>query len=141
MGLACESKPRLEENDPARRFVNLKVCFYQTLADALERDQVDGLTDEETIGQLGGILREVDSQGRMKIESKEQARACGIPSLDRAEALMLAMCKPPQKMECYSIRDLPRLGSSGSSPSSYSPFPTGFVGRSHTAKMTIGRCP
>ena len=57
------------------------------------------MTDEETIGQLAGILYELDSQGRMKIESKEKARARGVPSPDRAEALMLALCKPPQKYE------------------------------------------
>src|SRR5260370_22848464 len=45
----------------------------------------------------------------MKIEAKEKARARGVPSPDRAEALMLALCKPPQRIEYYSVRDLPRL--------------------------------
>jgi hypothetical protein len=35
---------------------------------------------------LAGLLYEIDSQGRMKIESKESARARGLPSPDRAEA-------------------------------------------------------
>ena len=99
VGMPCESRPQMGENDPARRFVNLKACFYQTLADAIERDLVNGLMDEETIGQLSGILYELDSQGRMKIEAKEKARARGVPSPDRAEALMLALCKPPPKYE------------------------------------------
>lgn len=47
--------------------MNLKACFYQTLADAFERHLVDGMVDEKIIGQLAGILREIDSQGRMKI--------------------------------------------------------------------------
>lgn len=111
VAMACEAKPHLRENDPARRFVNLKACFYQALADAFEHDQIEGLTDEATIGQLAGLLYELDSQGRVKIESKESARARGVPSPDRAEALMLALCKPPQKYEYYSLRDLPRLGS------------------------------
>src|SRR6185437_12484584 len=75
VGMSCESKPQMRENDPSRRFVNLKACFYQTLADTFERDLVEGLVDEETIGQLSGLLWELDSQGRMKIESKEKARA------------------------------------------------------------------
>ena len=29
----------------ARRFVNLKACFYQTLADAVEHDLIDGLVN------------------------------------------------------------------------------------------------
>jgi hypothetical protein len=32
---------------------------------------------------------------RMKIESKEKARERGVPSLDRAEALMLALGQVP----------------------------------------------
>jgi hypothetical protein len=117
VALPCESKPSLEENDPARRLVNLKARFYQTLADAFEHDQIDGLTDEETIGQLAGIRWELDSQGRIKIESKERARERGVPSPDRAEALMLALCKPPRKYEYYSARDLPQMHSgSGERP-------------------------
>jgi phage terminase large subunit len=96
---SCESKPNLRDNDPAKRFVNLKAFAYQSLADLLERDQVDRLTDEETIVQLAGIRRELDSHGRTKIESKEQARGRREPSPDRAEALMLAVCKPPLKYE------------------------------------------
>jgi phage terminase large subunit len=105
VGMPCESKPEWGENDPTRRFVNLRACFYQVLADAFERDQVEGLTDETTIGQLAGLLSEIDSRGRMKIESKEKARDRGVPSPDRADALMLALSKPYQKFEFYSIRD------------------------------------
>jgi phage terminase large subunit len=108
VGMPCESNPELGENDPARRFVNLKASFYQALADAFERGQVEGLADEETIGQLSGLLCELDAKGRMKIESKEKARARGVPSPDRAEALMLAFCKPPPKFEFYSVSDLVR---------------------------------
>ncbi len=91
VGMPCQTLPHMGENDPARRFVNLKACFYQALADAFERDQVQGLIDEETIGQLSGLLYELDSQGRIRIEAKEKARARGVPSPDRADALMLAI--------------------------------------------------
>ena len=107
----CESKPNLGENDPAQRFVNLKACYYQAIADAFERDQIEGLMDETTIGQLAGLLCEVDSHGRMKIESKESARERGVPSPDRAEALMLALGQPREKLEVYLLRDRPRLRS------------------------------
>ena len=116
VGLPCESRPKMGENDPARRFVNLKGSFYQSLADAFERDQVEGLTDEEIIRELSGLSYELDSQGGMKVESKEKARARGVPSPDRAEALMLALCKPPQRFEYYSIRDLPRLRQNAGAP-------------------------
>jgi hypothetical protein len=100
----------LREN--VARFVNLKAQFYQALADAFERNQVEGLTDEATIGQLAGLLYEIDSQGRLKIESKEKARQRGVPSPDRAEALMLALCMSHEKFEFQSIRDQHRRSKS-----------------------------
>jgi len=106
--MSCESKPKLKANDPAQRFVNLKGAYYQNLADAFERNEIEGLTDETTIGQLAGIHYEIDSHGRMKIESKDDARLRGVRSLDRAEALMLALGKPPQKFEYYSASNPPR---------------------------------
>jgi hypothetical protein len=114
VAMPCESKPRSGERDPARRFLNLRACFYQELADAFERDQVEGLLDETTIGQLAGLLYEFDSQGRMKIESKEKARERGIVSPDRADALMLALCKPYESLAA-SLAALyrPRVISSG----------------------------
>ncbi len=105
VGMPCESKPDWGENDPSRRFVNVKECMYQAVADAFEHNQVEGLTDETTIGQLAGLLTEFDSHGRMKIESKEDARKRGVPSPDRAEALMLALGRAPSVFEFYSIGD------------------------------------
>jgi hypothetical protein len=81
----------LGENDPSKRFANEKARRYQNLADALERDEVDGLSDETTIGQLADLRYEIDSRGRMRIESKQKARSRRRVSPDRAEALMLAI--------------------------------------------------
>jgi phage terminase large subunit len=129
VGMACEGRPERRENDPAGRFVNLKAQYYQELADAFERDEVHGLTDDITIGQLAGLLYEIDSHGRIKIESKESARARGIPSPDRAEALMLALCKPPQKYEWHSIRELGRFRSNTNEKSALKgPAPHPFWG-------------
>lgn len=111
VGMPVESKPNLRANDPARRFFNLKAQSYQTVADLLERDAIDGLVDDATIGQLAGILCEIEPRGRIKIESKEKARERGVLSPDRAEALMLALGTPWQPMECYLARDLARLRS------------------------------
>jgi phage terminase large subunit len=108
---ACESESQLGEQDPSRRFVNLKAQFYQGLADAFERDQIEGLVDETTIGQLAGILYEFDSHGRIKIESKESARPRGLPSPDRADALMLAMSRPYHKFEFIPVPTGRRLNS------------------------------
>jgi hypothetical protein len=77
VALACASQPELGESDPAKRFVNEKARVYQVLADALEHDQLDGLADETTSGQLAGILYEIDSRGRLRIEPKEGASPRG----------------------------------------------------------------
>jgi hypothetical protein len=74
----------------------------------LERDEIDGLIDDETIGQLAGIRYEIDGRGRIKIEPKEHARARGVSSLDRAEALMLALGEAPRLYEFTSIREFER---------------------------------
>ena len=89
VGLPRPSRPDLGENDPSKRFANEKARRYQNLADAFERE-IDGLTDEMTIGQLSDIRYEIDSRGRMRIESKQKARSRRA-SPDRAEALMLAI--------------------------------------------------
>jgi hypothetical protein len=72
----------------------------------LERNEIDGLIDDTTIGQLSSIQYEIDSRGRMMIESKQKVRQRGVASPDRAEALMLALGKPIPIMEWRSIRDL-----------------------------------
>jgi hypothetical protein len=97
VGLPCPSRPDLGENDPSKRFANEKARLYQNLADAFERDEIDGLSDEMTIGQLADIRYEIDSRGRMRIESKQKARSRRRSSPDRAEALMLAIGRPREQ--------------------------------------------
>ena len=106
VGIPVESKPNLRADDPALRFLNKKAQLYQRVADLLERDGIDGLIDDTTIGQLAGILYEIDPRGRIMIESKEKARQRGVQSPDRAEALMLALGRPHQVFEWHSVREL-----------------------------------
>ena len=44
--------------------------------------------DDQLAAQLGSIKWTVDSRGRIKIESKDDMRKRGLPSPDRAEALI-----------------------------------------------------
>ena len=67
VSMSCDSRPEMAKTNPAERFANLKAHYYQTLADLLERDEIEGLTDETTIAQLASLVYEIDSQGRMKI--------------------------------------------------------------------------
>lgn len=117
VGLPCENKPQLNENNPMERFTNQKARNYQTLADAFERDEVEGLVDDVTIGQLAGILYEVDPKGRIMIEPKKRAAARGVASPDRAEALMLALGEVPRVYEFRSPRELDARSGATPSPS------------------------
>src|SRR5271169_3747518 len=71
------------------RFQNMKAELYWALRERFERGEIAGLTDETTISQLATIRYVYTPQGRVKIESKDDARKRGVKSPDRAEALML----------------------------------------------------
>jgi hypothetical protein len=71
------------------RFQNMKAELYWALRERFEAGEIAGLSDDTTIAQLATIRYQYTPQGRVKIESKEDARARGVKSPDRAEALML----------------------------------------------------
>ena len=76
------------------RFSNLKAEYYWALRDRFTAGDVKGLSDRTLFAQLAGLRYKHDLRGRVVIESKDEARARGVPSPDRAEALMLACCPP-----------------------------------------------
>lgn len=77
------------------RFKLLKAEFYWALRERFEQGRITGLLDETTLAQLAGIRYEHIATGQVKIESKDDARARGVKSPDRAEALMLAFAPAP----------------------------------------------
>jgi len=89
IGVNVGEKPTSDK--AAERYANYKAELYWALRQRLEDGEVNGLTDQVTIGQLVAIRYAHDSRGRVVIESKEQARRRGVHSPDRAEALLLAL--------------------------------------------------
>lgn len=77
------------------RFANYKAELYWALRLRAEAGELAGLTDETAVGQLAGIRYAQDARGRVVIESKDEAAKRGVPSPDRAEAIML--CYAPAK--------------------------------------------
>lgn len=59
--------------------------------------------DEETASQLTGPKFTTDSAGRIVIESKDSMKRRGIPSPDRAEAVLLALFEPPGKRKAAAV--------------------------------------
>lgn len=74
----------------AEQFVNLKAEMYWSLRERFRDGLISGITDQLAISQLAGLRYQHDARGRIKIESKEDARKRGVKSPDRAEAVMLA---------------------------------------------------
>lgn len=81
------------------KYANLKAERYWGLRLRFEQGEAAGLVDERTIAQLAGIRYSHDARGRVKIESKEDARKRGVKSPDRAEALMLAWTQAPEAVQ------------------------------------------
>jgi phage terminase large subunit len=76
------------------QFVNQKAEAHFTLRDAMQADQISGLTDRECAAQMSTIRYRENSRGLVEIESKEQRNQRGIPgSPDRAESLIMAFMR------------------------------------------------
>lgn len=85
------------------KFGNLKAELYWAMRDILREGAINGLDDEETISQLVGVKYHYDARGRLVIERKEDAKKRGVPSPDRAEALLLTFTSPPQTDNTLTI--------------------------------------
>lgn len=77
-----------------QRFVNRKAEMYWQTREQLEQRRVEGITDDDTLSQLSTLRYSHDSLGRIRVESKDDARKRGQRSPDRAEALILAYIPP-----------------------------------------------
>jgi|GEM_PF-382368 len=77
----------------SEHFVNLKAELYWGLRMRFKDGAIAGEFDDVLQGQLASILYEHNARGQVKIETKDDAKKRGVPSPDRAEALMLATAK------------------------------------------------
>lgn len=73
------------------RFVNRRAEQWWAVREAFESGVVDvDARDDVLASQLGSIKYKRDSKGRIKIESKDDMAKRGLPSPDRADALMMS---------------------------------------------------
>lgn len=74
------------------RFFNLRAELYWELRVSIERGLISlDSSDDLLLSQLGSLKFKVDSRGRIKIESKEEMKKRGLPSPDRADAVMMSL--------------------------------------------------
>ena len=77
------------------RFANLRAEVYWNFRDAMIDGEVDlDPDDDQLLSQLQTIRYKVDSAGRILLESKDQLRARGLPSPDRADAAVMSWWRP-----------------------------------------------
>ena len=81
------------------RFINARAEWYWGLRERFEQGDIDiDPLDDELAAQLGAIRFEYTSRGQIKIESKDDMAKRGMPSPDRADALMLAYAAHTSKL-------------------------------------------
>ena len=78
---------------PARQpklYANLRAEGYWRLHELFNQNAISIPDDPELAGQLSALRHNYNSKGQSIIESKDDTRARGLPSPDKADALMLA---------------------------------------------------
>ncbi len=71
-------------------FTNAKAEAYWRARECMRGGDVKGITDEDCVAQLSDIRYRELANGKIEIEPKDEARARGSNSPDRAEALVMA---------------------------------------------------
>ena len=85
-----------------RLFANLRAEGYWHLRELFESGQVALPANNQLMGELAAMRYSYDSQGRILMESKDDLRQRGLPSPDRADALMLAFLEPTAKARLWT---------------------------------------
>ena len=103
IGVGAEVVDRLKEQgyrvvgiNVARRagqealFANLRAEGYWRLRELFSSSRISISKDNQLMGELAAMRYSYDSMSRILIESKDSMRQRGLPSPDKADALMLA---------------------------------------------------
>lgn len=75
-------------------FLNLRAELYDGLRERFQDGRITLPEDEELIGELASLRYSFTSSGQVRLESKDDLRGRGLPSPDKADALMLAFAAP-----------------------------------------------
>ena len=77
-------------------FLNARAEWFWGLRQRFEDGDIDlDPDDDELAAQLGALRYKFTSRGQIQIESKDDIRKRGLPSPDRADAVMLAFASVP----------------------------------------------
>lgn len=82
-------------------FANVRAEGYWRLKELFASGQISIPNAHQLMGELAALRYSYDSQGRVLMESKEAMRQRGLPSPDKADALMLAFLEPANKTRLW----------------------------------------
>ena len=99
--------------DP-EHFANARAEWWWAVRERFEQGDIDiDPADEDLAAQLGAIRYKYTARGQVLIESKDEMRKRGLPSPDRADALMLTAAAPPPPEQIVEDDDVEvRIGPS-----------------------------
>ncbi len=83
-------------------FANVRAEGYWRLREKFSSFQISIPSDNQLMGELAAMRYSFDSLGRIQIESKESMRQRGLPSPDKADALMLAFLEAPGRTKLWT---------------------------------------
>jgi hypothetical protein len=92
------------------RFINRRAEAYWGLREMFELQEADlDPQDDELASQLQSIKWFLDSRGRIGIESKKDMKKRGLPSPDRADAVMMSAVNPIEFPDPDDIKTEPGI--------------------------------
>jgi len=94
------------EAPSAERFVRLRDELWQAVRDWLDTRAVAMPWDDQLRADLCAPRYFYSSDGKLKVESKDQMRARGIQSPDRADALCLSLAPGAMLAAAYGVARL-----------------------------------
>ena len=83
-------------------FANLRAEGYWTLRQRFMSGSISIPSDNQLVGELAALRYGYDSQGRIKMEGKDEMRRRGLSSPDKADALMLAFLAPSSRLRLWT---------------------------------------
>lgn len=80
----------------SEHYLNARAEWYWGLRERFEAGDMDlDPADDQTAAQLGALRYRYTARGQVQIESKDEMRKRGLPSPDRADAIMLTAAAAP----------------------------------------------
>ena len=86
----------------SRAYSNLRAEGYWTLRERFSSGRISIPADSQLVGELAALRYGYDSEGHVKMESKDDMRKRGLPSPDKADALMLAFHAPANRPRLWT---------------------------------------